>query len=149
LLWFEDDEPASWPSNSLGAVTTHDLPTVAGAVTGADADDQRAAGLEPDTDLLASLAGRVDGDEVEDAILSAHRKLAESPSVILLAALEDAVAERQRPNLPGTIDERPNWRIPLPVTLEGLHDNELARGVAQILQKGVKKSPESGNPLRD
>jgi 4-alpha-glucanotransferase len=136
LLWFEDEEPASWPSNSLGAVTTHDLPTVAGAVTGADAEDQRAAGVEPDTDLLDALAARVDGGaaDVEAAIVSAHRMLAESPSVIRLASLEDAVAELRRPNLPGTVDERPNWRIPLSVTLEGLGDHPLVAQLVRILQ---------------
>ena len=32
LLWFEDDDPAEWPATPMAAITTHDLPTVAGAV---------------------------------------------------------------------------------------------------------------------
>jgi 4-alpha-glucanotransferase len=32
----------------------------------------------------------------------------------------DVIAETRQPNLPGTIDDYPNWRLPLPVTLEEL-----------------------------
>jgi 4-alpha-glucanotransferase len=31
----------------------------------------------------------------------------------LLAALGDAVGDLRQPNMPGTIDEYPNWRLPL------------------------------------
>ncbi len=30
VWWFEADPPAAWPEQALGAVSTHDLPTVAG-----------------------------------------------------------------------------------------------------------------------
>ena len=36
LLWFEKDPPQDYPELALTAVTTHDLPTVAGLWTGAD-----------------------------------------------------------------------------------------------------------------
>src|SRR3546814_5025009 len=38
LVYFEDTPPSQWPSNVGGAVTTHDLPTIAGTWTGADAE---------------------------------------------------------------------------------------------------------------
>ena len=44
LLWFEEDDPTEWPAASMAAITTHDLPTVAGLWTGADVEEQRAAG---------------------------------------------------------------------------------------------------------
>ena len=34
LFWFEPRRPSEWPDQALGAVTTHDLPTVAGVWTG-------------------------------------------------------------------------------------------------------------------
>ncbi|HEX6140968.1 MAG TPA: 4-alpha-glucanotransferase, partial [Candidatus Limnocylindria bacterium] len=48
LAIFERRAPGRWPRNALGAVTTHDLPTVAGIITGADLQDQVRAGLVPD-----------------------------------------------------------------------------------------------------
>jgi 4-alpha-glucanotransferase len=44
LVIFERQPPAAYPRRSFAAVTTHDLPTVAGAWTRADLDDQAAAG---------------------------------------------------------------------------------------------------------
>jgi len=44
LLWFEPEPPARYPERSMGAVTTHDLPTIAGLWTGADLAAQRAIG---------------------------------------------------------------------------------------------------------
>src|SRR5581483_12268989 len=36
LLWFEADPPAAFPRQALAAITTHDLPTIAGLWSGAD-----------------------------------------------------------------------------------------------------------------
>ena len=39
-----------------------------------------------------------------------------------MATLEDAVGVAERPNLPGTVDQHPNWRLALPVSIEDLDD---------------------------
>ena len=52
-----------------------------------------------------------------------HRFLAATPSRLKLISPYDIVAEPRQPNLPGTIDEYPNWRLPLPETLEQLRDD--------------------------
>lgn len=128
VLWFEDDEPADWPAGALAAVTTHDLPTVAGLWSGSDADDQLASTemSEDDVrsgreDLLARLrrSGLPEDATAEEAVVAAYTQLAAAPSLLLSAALEDAVAEERRPNVPGTV-ERENWRIPLRLPLEEL-----------------------------
>lgn len=136
LMWFEDDAPARWPYRSLGAVTNHDLPTIAGVWTGADMDDQRSAGLDPDPDTNAALEKRllsVPGverdDDVGGVIEAAHRALAKAPSAVVVATLEDALGVELRPNLPGTLRERPNWSMKLPVSIEDLSENT---GVAVI-----------------
>jgi len=42
--------------------------------------------------------------------------------------------EVRQPNLPGTVDEYPNWRLPLPVTLEELRDDPRVRVVVDQLR---------------
>ena len=46
--------------------------------------------------------------------------LARTPCMLVAATLEDAVEAPDRPNVPGTIDQRPNWSLPLPVPLDDL-----------------------------
>jgi 4-alpha-glucanotransferase len=57
----------------------------------------------------------------ETAIITAmHRLLASAPSRLKLISPYDVIGETRQPNLPGTVDEYPNWRLPLPVTFEEL-----------------------------
>jgi 4-alpha-glucanotransferase len=143
LLWFEDGDPATWPAESMAAVTTHDLPTVTGLWSGADLGEQRENGTGPDGDLergrqalLDRLAGLADDATVEQAVERAYELLARAPSRLLSATLEDAVGAPQRPNLPGTT-HRPNWSLPLPVLIEDLPDQPLLQQIARILTGGV------------
>ena len=79
----------------------------------------------------------VDGARTDDVIVGMHEALGQAPSLVLLGSLEDAAAVEERPNVPGTIDEWPNWRIPLAVTLEQLEASPLARRIASALDEGV------------
>ncbi len=144
LLWFEDEPPAAWPRQAMAAITTHDLPTVAGVWTGADLADQRRAGVTVPHDgdeafrhHLRVAAGVDDGASVDDVVRGAHRALATSPSMIVTAALDDLVGATRRPNVPGTIDEHPNWRLPLPVALDDLAGHPLAESIAADLGAAV------------
>jgi 4-alpha-glucanotransferase len=143
VLWFEPTPPKDYPEQALAAVTTHDLPTVAGLWTGADLDEQRACGLEPNVastrasrDRLAAWAGLPDDAPVEEAILGAHRLLAAAPSLVVAASLEDVLGVQERPNLPGTTDERPNWSLALPRPLEAIFEDPRCREVAELLDLG-------------
>jgi 4-alpha-glucanotransferase len=44
--------------------------------------------------------------------------------------MEDALAVHERPNVPGTTTEFPNWRLALPIPIE---DIERAKGVHRIV----------------
>ncbi len=55
VWWFEADPPSAWPGHALGAMSTHDLPTVAGVATGSDLAAQRRLHLEPDEEAAAAL----------------------------------------------------------------------------------------------
>src|SRR4029450_11598469 len=58
---------------------------------------------------------RAPGEESVEAIVAAlYGFLARTPSMLLAATLEDAVEAHQRPNVPGTIDQGPNWALPPP-----------------------------------
>jgi 4-alpha-glucanotransferase len=41
-----------------------------------------------------------------------------------------------RPNVPGTIDQRPNWSLPLPVPLDDLAADPRVRRLAGVLSEG-------------
>ena len=145
VSWFTRDESdpdqpllasAAWPERAAASLSTHDLPTAAGFLRGehvraradlgllddvpaeaANADKERAEWLA----LLRS-EGLLDSDDPDEAtiVLAMHRFLASTPSRLKLIAPYDVIGEIRQPNLPGTIDEYPNWRLPLPLTLEEL-----------------------------
>lgn len=143
LLWFEAERPASYPRLSLAAVTTHDLPTISGLWSGADLRAQRALGLSPNQDgirairrRLRSMTGLSRDADPATMITRAHRLLAEAPSVMIAATLEDALALEERPNIPGTTGaQRANWSIALPALLEAIEANPLAASIGRILDR--------------
>jgi len=149
LLWFEEDEPPQWPAKALGAVTTHDLPTVAGLWSGSDVDEQARYTDEPRErlergreQLLRRLeaAGANPGDTSSAAVEAVHRLLGRAPCTLLAATLDDAVAEPRRPNMPGVV-ERDNWSLSLPVPVEDLPRHPTATSVAAILHEAVGGLP--------
>ena len=143
LLWFEKDPPEKYPKDALSAVTTHDLPTIAGQWTGSDLQKQRELNLKPNekstaeiNDRLSKMAGLAQDAPTEDVITGAYRLLAKAPSRILTAALDDAAAVEERPNMPATnSDQHPNWSIALPVPLEDLMQSPLPRKIADALKR--------------
>lgn len=151
LLWFEDGEPEAYPARALAAVTTHDLPTIRGLWTGADAAAQRAAGLVPaEAELrairarLRTLTGLAEDAPIAQVIVAAHRLLARTPCDVIVATLEDALSVAERPNMPGTTTQWPNWSVPLPVTIEALERDPLARRVAAALAaRSGRAGPDS------
>ncbi len=126
LVYFEDSPPAQWPSNVGGAVTTHDLPTIAGTWTGADAELRRDAGLSDDgTHSLRESLERLMGDgehDVAEVVVTTHEALASSPVDLAIANLDDVLCIQERPNMPGTTDEWPNWSIAHPAPIDDLID---------------------------
>lgn len=145
VSWFIRDEdapgepllpPRRWPARAAASISTHDLPTAAGFLRGEHVRARAALGLLDDVPAEQSAAekdrdewlallrseGLLGPSEPDDAAIIAamHRLLASTPSRLKLIAPYDVVAELRQPNLPGTVDAYPNWRLPLPETLEQL-----------------------------
>ncbi len=142
LLYFEPSSPAHYPELALSSVTTHDLPTIAGLWTGSDAAAQKAIGIDPNEagtkalrDKLRGLGDLAEDASVEAVIESTYRALAAAPSRVLLATLDDAVAAPERPNLPGTVNEWPNWSLALEKPLEEIEEMELPARIAGALRR--------------
>ena len=140
LMWFEPSAPRDYPELALAAVSNHDLPTVPGVWTGADLVDQERAGVRPNHEFahairarLKSVTGAEEDTPVEDVVAGAYRWLADAPSVLLAATMEDALGVSERPNLPGTMTERPNWSLALPYSLEEIQAHPGPRKLAEIL----------------
>jgi 4-alpha-glucanotransferase len=149
LLWFEEDPPEQWPTGAMAAVTTHDLPTVAGLWDNSDLATQQDLGLEPNVEgteeMRARLAERGELDDTastQDAVLAAHRLLSRTPCTLLVATLDDALVASERPNIPGADDQRDNWALPLPAPVEELEQHPVARGIAAQLDRAVRSADD-------
>jgi 4-alpha-glucanotransferase len=164
VLWFEFDfaggggplPPERWREYCLASVTTHDLPPTAGYLAGDHVrlrdslglltrtlDEELAADAAERGAWLAELRGRsaLAGDAGEEETVAAlHRFLTWTPARLLSVALTDAVGDRRTQNQPGTVDEYPNWRVPLtgpdgaPMLLEDVFASERAARLAAVLR---------------
>lgn len=162
VSWFTRDESKSgqpllaasqWPTRVAASLSTHDLPTAAGFLRGEhvrvraeldllnDVPAEQAAADKEKAEWLALLRshGLLPANPDEAAIISAmHRFLAATPSRLKLISPYDIVAEPRQPNLPGTIDEYPNWRLPLPQTLEQLRVDPRVSEIATVFQAAAE-----------
>ena len=144
LLYFEPGDPSTLPEDALAAVTTHDLPTIAGLWTGRDLVRQHEAGVQPNHEGAAhlrarirSLAGVEDDAPLDDVVTGTYRALARAPSALLAATLDDALGVVERPNLPGTT-EATNWSTALPLPIEAIEPDERVRRMAEALTRGAR-----------
>lgn len=143
LLWFEENHPEQYPKMALAAVSTHDLPTIAGIWSGADFEEQNTLGLRPKKENSEKIRANLrraasvdDGAALSEVIVKTHQALARSPAAITLASLEDGLAADKRPNLPGASEDvRPNWCIPLSKKLEEIEADETVLQIAACLKR--------------
>ncbi len=137
VLWFERTEdaisqPDAWDGSAVAMTSTHDLPTVAGWWHGTDivrrAESGRLGIDVNEADVVAERvrdraalwrafvrAGVAGGDEpsphdAQPVLDAALEFVAATPSPLCLAPIEDLLGIEEQPNLPGTIDQHPNWR---------------------------------------
>lgn len=142
LVWFEPNRPARYPVRALAAVTTHDLPTIAGMWSGSDLRTQDALGLAPNEAGTRAIRARLqtmtrlapDADRTQ-VILRTHDLLATARSMLITATLEDALGVEERPNLPGAGADHANWCRALPKPLEEIEADPLPLAIGRTLAR--------------
>lgn len=139
------NHPQDFPECAMGASSTHDQMTVAGLLTGSDAADMKRIGKNADfahidkvRAELIELAGlnpeaEMGESAIATAVLAQYRALNQSPARVIVATLDDAGGVKERPNMPGTVDEWQNWRLALPQPVEDILDAPLAQELAEVL----------------
>ncbi|GGL63055.1 4-alpha-glucanotransferase [Wenxinia marina] len=170
ILVFEQDEtgfkPASaYPRTALACLSTHDLPVLSAWWRGEDVERRRTFGLvdaaqsasdaanrrEERAALIACLrsAGLLDGpvdpdtDELPPGILdAAHRFLARTPCLLAGVRLADLVGPEAPTNVPGTLDEYPNWQPRSPTLVETIADHPAFVATASLM-RAERPGPET------
>jgi 4-alpha-glucanotransferase len=131
VMMFERDDAGRFRNvdyyrpNALVTLNTHDLSTYAGWRSFSDLKMKLSLGLDPGENnegrwhalgMLDEIL-RQNGIAAND-VYSVLAFLSRTPSRLLAVSLEDLLGVIDQPNIPGTIDEHPNWRQRLPGALE-------------------------------
>lgn len=159
VLWFERDDDggfqaASRYDRSSAAMTgTHDTATVAGwwsgrdlewnrvlgrGATGEAADDRRSADRAALWRTIGEGKPQPLPSEPADAVDAAICEIARAGSDLAIVPLEDILGLEEQPNLPGTVDEHPNWRRRMTAPLDAILDGE--RVAARIAMLDGRRS---------
>lgn len=166
VLFFEQDaqgryrQPDAWPRQSIASASTHDLPTLAGFWQAGDLalgekfgmyDGEALRDLQQQRDvqkqaLLEALqqAGTLTSVPRNTAMTPAlnvamHRYLAQTESALLGLQPEDWLGMTAPVNVPGTVDEYPNWRRKINVTLEAMFADKAVKKVLKAVSEARKK----------
>jgi 4-alpha-glucanotransferase len=158
--------PAAWPRQSIASASTHDLPTLTGFWNAGDLQLGEKIGLYPDDATMQSLqqqrnsqkqalldalhkAGAVparSAKRADDLPMSPqlnraiHRFLADTDSALLGLQPEDWLGMTTPVNVPGTVEQYPNWRRKLAQPLETMFADE----EVNKLLKSVNQRRKSG-----
>jgi len=111
-------------ANALVTFNTHDLSTYAGWRSFSDLKMKRSLGIDPgESDDARWHALTMLDDVLRSHSVARHdiyaiaAFLAKTKSRLLAISLEDLLGVVDQPNIPGTVNEHPNWRQRLPVAL--------------------------------
>jgi 4-alpha-glucanotransferase len=136
--------PELFPEQSIATISTHDLPTLAGWWSGNDLQWREKLDLYPTeeageqdrnaratersmlidalTDLhvidIEKLPLQEPASMNTELSIAVQKYLATASSHLQLIPLEDAIETQEQVNIPGTIDQHPNWLQKLPVSIE-------------------------------
>ncbi|MFC6489382.1 4-alpha-glucanotransferase [Nitratireductor sp. GCM10026969] len=150
--------PEKWPRSALACVGSHDTPTLAGWWTCSDIDTRARIGLfEPVAArkerakrlvekgqaraLLRALGIEAQDEFDETVVAGIHRLVASTPARLFAVQMEDLLGLAEQPNIPGTVNEHPNWRRKLPVSLEEIEEAPMPRAVLRAIAEERPRTP--------
>jgi 4-alpha-glucanotransferase len=151
--------PRRWRRRAVAMTTTHDLPTLAGWWRGEDIERRAAIGFySPEVATDERDRRIVDRAAITHAINAAgtpKRLLADSAAgsfvdgaigfvgaardSLALVPVEDVLGLAMQHNVPGTVDEHPNWRQRLPMPASKLLSSGEARHRLHILANARRR----------
>jgi 4-alpha-glucanotransferase len=149
----EQAPPFNRPGREMVAsLNTHDTATAAGFWHGDDIELRHELGLLEGTELDNERHGRaylrerfqqhlgITGDPLSEEVQSEVLRrwlafLAESDAVNLLITLEDLFNERRPQNVPGTVDEKPNWRGRTRLSLEEFSNDARVLEILEMVNR--------------
>lgn len=170
--------PEVYPEQAMVTVSTHDLPTVNGWWSENDLHWREQLNLYPEPQmacaernhriadrekLLAalqdaecinvdSLTPQIQSENNLALVTGVQKYLAKSPGFIQMIPLEDALGLTEQVNIPGTIDEHPNWLQRLPVSIKNLWQDKTLQAVVAAMNhlrpRGVATTTSDQNNKR-
>jgi len=133
VMMFERDDHGAfrgvdhYAPNALVTFNTHDLSSYAGWRSFSDLKLKRSLGIDPgESDdarwqALAMLSDLLRHHAIDRHDLYAVAGfLAKTRSRLLAISLEDMLGVIDQPNIPGTVNEHPNWRQRLPIAIDAI-----------------------------
>lgn len=153
------NRPDKLRPSSLACFGTHDTPTLKGYFEGRDIDWwQKLDWIDADgasdakSQRQKEIAGLCDwkstsGNETidkgsfEHLNACVHSALASSHIAMISVQLDDVLGEAEAQNLPGTIDEHPNWRRRCKIPVEALETDESLLRIAKLMKDGARSAP--------
>jgi 4-alpha-glucanotransferase len=158
--------PDEYPQLALACVSTHDLSTFAGFWKGADIELKQRLNLYPSPTAVADewsarsndrqlllealsaerlladgelAADRAEAPISEALVAAVHGYLSRSPAQLLMVQLDDITGEEEQLNLPGTVDEHPNWRRRVGIDVDAIASVPVMRALRRVLAKRSAK----------
>jgi len=144
--------PTGLRRDSLLCFGTHDTPTLRGFWTGQDiawwrrlgwidAAGEASAQEQRKADRTV-LGGAADYPAVKARV---HDAMAKSPAAMVAVQLDDLLDHEQAQNLPGTIDEHPNWQRRYALPVEHLADDPATTALAETMRAGRRAERDERN----
>lgn len=162
--WWETGlfkRPEIYSDKAIVTASTHDLPTIKGWWMGRDLQWREKLSLYPTEELgIKDRSDRIldrerlisalqdfnlltedqtpslSPPEINKALtIAVHEYLASTPSPIHLIPLEDALDIIEQVNIPGTIDEHPNWKQKLSIDVKAIWNDEGLKVIAARMKK--------------
>lgn len=150
LIAFERDmsgagfkPPAEYDRQTLASFSTHDLPTWPGWRAGADIAAHAHLGHIGTDQQAQAMADRQAEVTTLDTALDdrgMHGFLADTAAQLVAVQIENVFDVLDQPNLPGTVDQYPNWRQRLPVAICDYSTDNRLIDVAKVMNHSERRT---------